>query len=122
VQSAITLDDSEPEPDLAIVSGSARNRHARHPGPVDIALLIEMSDSSLANDRNDKARVYARANIVCYWIVNLVDRRVEVYTDPTGPGASPAFRQHRDCGLNESVPLVIGGQEVAQVPVRDLLP
>ncbi len=122
VQSAITLSDSEPEPDIVLAPGPAERYLAAHPGPQDVALLVEASDSSLARDRDDKGRIYARAGIGCYWIINLVDRRVEVYTNPSGPGPNPAFGQRQDYDENSSVPLALAGQPTTQVPVRSLLP
>ena len=122
VQFAITLGDSEPEPDLAVTRGSIRDYATRHPGPRDLAMLAEVADASLYRDRNDKTGIYARAGIPIYWIINLQDRQVEVYTDPTGPAPTPAYRQRQDYGAHDSVPLVIGGQTVAMLPVADLLP
>lgn len=122
VQSAVTLTTSEPEPDLAVVLGPERRFAASHPTPSDIALLIEVADSSLADDRREKGALYAQANIAEYWIVNLVDRRVEVYTNPTGPVADPEYRQRRDFDANTSVPLTIHGQIVATIAAADLLP
>jgi Uma2 family endonuclease len=87
-----------------------------------VALVIEVADSSLADDRRLKYRIYARASISVYWIVNLVDRRVEVFSLPSGPSAEPAFAVRHNFGLRKSVPLVIGGKVVAAIPVRDLLP
>ncbi len=121
IQSAITTTDSEPEPDIAVVPGPADRYNNRHPGPSDIALLVEVADSSLLEDRNDKGRIYARAGIAVYWIVNVQQRQVEVYTDPSGPISEPLYGQRRDYREDELVPLVIAGQEIAQVPVRDLL-
>jgi Uma2 family endonuclease len=122
VQSAITLSGSEPEPDLAVVAGPADRYLASHPKPADIAALIEISDSSLQEDREVKGPIYARERIPVYWIINLVESRVEVYTDPTGPGAEPDYRTHRVFGIGEQVPLVIAGVEVGMIPVKDLLP
>lgn len=85
-------------------------------------MLVEVSLASLDRDRNDKGRIYARARITCYWIVNLVDRQVEVYSDPTGPDAAPRFRQQQDYRPGDAVPLVIDGAEVGRVAVNDLLP
>ena len=62
IQSAITTADSEPEPDLAIVRGSARDFLSRHPGPADIVLVLEVADASLGRDRLHKARIYARGD------------------------------------------------------------
>ena len=122
VQSAVTLATSEPEPDLAVVQGPERRFAASHPTPRDIALLVEVADSRLADDRREKGALYAQANIAEYWIVNLVDRRAEVYTDPSGPVVDPQYRQHRNFDVNESVPLTINGQLMAMIAVADLLP
>src|SRR5262245_21493018 len=122
VQSAITTTDSEPEPDLAVVPGP-HDRYAQcHPGPADIDLLVEVADASLTRDRVEKGRIYARANIGNYWIINLPDRQVEVYTDPTGPGGAPAYRKRQDFRAGQSVPLAIVGQPIGSVAVNDLLP
>jgi hypothetical protein len=122
VQSAITLPDSEPEPDLTVVPGPASLYFHRHPGPGDIALLVEVADTSLNRDRNDKGNLYARANIIAYWIVNLVDRHIEVYSNPTGPDPNPVYRQRQDYRPGDNVPLVIDGKEIAQLPVTEFLP
>lgn len=122
VQSAITTSDSEPEPDIAVVRGTARSFLTRHPGPPDIGLLIEVSDTTLPRDRTEKARLFARAKIGCYWIINLVDRQIEVYTDPSGPADEPGYKVRQDYGIQDSVPLVLDGQEVARIPANELLP
>jgi Uma2 family endonuclease len=121
VQSAITTPDSEPEPDLAIVRGEARTYSSRHPCPADIALIIEIADSSLLEDHRDKARIYARAAIAVYWIINLVDSQVEVHTRPSGPGTIPAYPGCRVFSVGEMVPFQIDGIELETIPVRDLL-
>jgi Uma2 family endonuclease len=121
IQSAITTDDSEPEPDLAVVLGPASRYAAQHPRPQDIALLIEVADTTLAHDREVKGRLYARAGIAAYWIINLIDRQVEVYSEPSGPAANPSYRQHHTYRAGEVIPLVIGGQSVAAIAVHDLL-
>jgi Uma2 family endonuclease len=123
IQSAVTAsNDSEPEPDAAVVRGDRRDYGHRHPGPQDMGLAVEVSDSTLAQDRTVKLPIYARARVPVYWIVNLPDMRVEVYTDPTGPDPAPAYRQRRDFGPADEVPLVLDGTEVGRIPVRDLLP
>ena len=122
VQNAITTADSEPEPDLAVVEGDLRAFLARHPSPSDIGLVIESADSSLATDRLDKGRIYTRASIPFYWVINLVDRQVEVYSDPEPQARPPAYRVSQTFRHGQTVPLVLKGQTVAQVPVDGLLP
>jgi hypothetical protein len=121
IQSAVELPDSQPEPDLAICTAIAQ-RLRRHPRPSDIATLIEISESTLAFDRVTKGRMYARAGIEIYWIVNLVDRQVEVYTKPDSTAVEPSYASRQDYREIDSVPLVINGQQIALVLVRDLLP
>jgi Uma2 family endonuclease len=75
--------DSEPQPDIIWIR--RRKYNAMHPFPNDVLLVIEVSDSSLDKDRGLKARLYAEAGIIDYWIVNLPDRCVEVRRDPRGP-------------------------------------
>lgn len=122
VQSAITTDDSEPEPDLVVASGTSRSHLDHHPEPPEIALVIEVADSTLTRDRQDKGRLYARASIVCYWIINLVDRQIEIYTDPSGPGANPTYHRRQDYAVTDSVPLVIEGKEIARIAVSEFFP
>jgi Uma2 family endonuclease len=121
-QRAITLSDSEPEPDYAIVRFAPRIFATRHPGPSDIGLIIEVADSSLSFDRKDKCRIYARAGIVIYWIVNIPDGIIEVYTQPSGPTAAPSYASRQDFARGDMVPLVLDGISVAALPVSDLLP
>jgi Uma2 family endonuclease len=122
VQEPVTLATSEPEPDVTVVRGERRQFGSRHPAAGDVVTLIEVADSSLAEDQGWKKQVYAAASIAIYWIINLVDRRVEVYTDPSGAADQPDYRQRRDYGPTDEVPLVLDGKEVARIPVRDLLP
>ena len=121
-QSAITTADSEPEPDIAVVPGPDDVYSTRHPLPTEIGMLVEISDSSLSYDRDVKGPVYAGANIGYYWIINLVDRQIEVYTDPTGPASAPQYRKRQDFRGSDVVPLILAGQQVAAIPVNDLLP
>ena len=122
IQSAlsIAIASSEPEPDLFVY----RSKHARrgkHPTPEITPLVIEVSDSTLNRDRTVKQRIYARARIPVYWIVNLPDRQVEVYTDPSGPTRSPKYRSKRYYRNGASVPVVVGGEEVGRIAVSALL-
>ena len=120
VQEPITLTDSEPEPDGAVVRGDLDDYAARHPTPAEVALVIEVADSSLDRDRGTKLRSYARAGIRVYWIVNLIDRRVEVYTDPDPIAAE--YRSRSVQVIGETVSVEVGGHPVGTPQVGSLLP
>jgi Uma2 family endonuclease len=120
VQSAITTQNSEPEPDLVVARGPGQRYLTTHPEPKDLAVVIEVADSTLAEDR-EKGRVYARAKIPMYWIINLPEDQVEVYTQPKG-GKAPAYRQRQDYHVPQSVPLVLEEGKTIQIAVRELLP
>ena len=118
-QDAITLATSEPEPDVMVIRGQPRDYLEHHPLARELALVVEVSDSSLRHDQGFKKAIYAAAAIPVYWIINLIDRQVEVYTDPTGPADQPDYRQRQDFSGTEQVPVVIAGREVARIPVRE---
>jgi len=87
-QGPIGLDEeSEPEPDVAVVPGEPEDYRSAHPSLA--VLVVEVSESSLVFDRGHKGSVYARAGILDYWIVNLVDRVLEVYREPAPDAAAP---------------------------------
>jgi len=82
-QAPITLDDgTEPEPDVAVVPGSSLDYEDHHPLSTEVRLLVEVSDATLRKDRSKKVNDYARAGITDYWIINLVNRQLEVHRDP----------------------------------------
>jgi Uma2 family endonuclease len=108
---------SKPEPDRCVTRGNVRDYVHRSPESADIALVVEISDSSLSEDRK-LAFIYAAAGIPVYWIVNLVDRKVEVYSNP-GPSG---YQSRQDYHASESIPLEVTGHPVQPIPVHDLLP
>jgi Uma2 family endonuclease len=121
-QDPITLDDGEPEPDLAVVRGTVDDYLDHHPGPEDIALVVEVSDTTLDRDRGIKLRSYARAGLPAYWIVNLVDRCVEVYTSPDAAASTPTYRTRTTWGPDDMVELAFGGASYGRIPVAAVLP
>lgn len=83
MQLPLTLSPSdEPEPDMVVVRGRREAFAGCHPGPSDVALVVEVADSSLDYDRTTKQRLYAQHGIPVYWILNLPERRFEVYDQP----------------------------------------
>jgi len=121
IQLPIETADSQPEPDLAVVRGPARRYVDHHPKSDDIGLLIEIADSSLNDDREEMGRIYARAAIAQYWIVNLQDGIIEVYTRPKG-GKNPGYSRRQVYQRADKVPLILDGNVRAEIPVADLLP
>ena len=116
-QHPVTLpDDSEPEPDLAVVVGRIENFDNRHPGPADLLLVLEVANTTLGYDRGPKAAAYAAAGIREYWILNLIDRRLEVHRDPS----NGAYQVITLLGETQSVSPLVAPQ--ATLRVADLLP
>ena len=98
VQMPIALDDeSEPEPDVAVVPGTRYDYVTAHPSRP--ALLVEVAEPSLADDRGAKAALYARAGIADYWILNLLDRVLEVCRDPLTAPVQPSGWHYRDIAI-----------------------
>ena len=78
----ITLDNSEPEADIAIVRFDSNNYASHHPYPQDIYWLIEISNSTLAKDLEEKSLTYARNGIAEYWVIDLPHSKLWVFTQP----------------------------------------
>jgi hypothetical protein len=118
----LTLADGEPEPDGMVVAGQIEHYDDIDVNPSRISLVIEVSDSTLKRDRATKLRSYARARIICYWIVNLIDRQIEVHTQPDATADIPTYRDRQVFTPGQRVPLVIGRNTIAEIAVEDLLP
>ena len=121
-QAPVSLDDeSEPEPDVAVVSGRPMDYRESHPARP--ALIVEVAESSLYFDREQKGSVYARAAIQEYWIVNLPDARLEVYREPV-PDASAVYgwRYRSVVALTRADVVVPLAFPSARISVTDLLP
>jgi hypothetical protein len=119
-QEPITLETSEPEPDVVVLRGQILD-YREHPQAQDVSLLVEVSDSSLQRDQSWKKQVYAEAEVPIYWIVNLPDQQIEIYSDPTGPSNNPNYRQLQSYSIKEEIPVVIDGQEIGLLSVQSLL-
>jgi Uma2 family endonuclease len=95
IQNPIRLPDSEPEPDLVLKRPRDDYYASGKPGPGDILLLIEVSDSTLDYDREVKGPLYAENGIVEYWIVILEDRCLEIHRQPRPEGTYADVRTLR---------------------------
>ena len=114
-------DESEPQPDLAVVPGKHRDYRAGHPArPV---LVVEVADTSLVWDRGQKGSLYARTGIPDYWIVNLVDRALERYREPVLDASAPFGWRYGSVAVLQSFATVSPlAAPDARVVVADLLP
>lgn len=118
-QCAINTNDSEPEPDFVAVRGPDDQYVSRHPRGDDIGLLVEVADSTVAQDRR-KAEIYAAEEIPVYWIINLVDRQIEVFTQPDAATGTYLKQQIHPAGT--TVVFELDAKQLLTVPVNDLLP
>ena len=114
-----------PKPDIAVLRGSDAIYAARHPRPRDVALLVEVSDTTYHRDRGRKWRRYATAGIPIYLIVHLKgpDTLIEVWTGPTGRGRVAHYTDvvRYSARAGESVPIELDGSEHGQVAVVNLV-
>lgn len=103
----MTLDDgTEPEPDVLIVAGSRMVYQDHHPTPPKVRFLVEVSDATLAKDRDNKMQEYAQAGIVDYWIINLVSRQIEVHRVLLeGESIAPLLAPDRPVNVTDLLPL-----------------
>jgi Uma2 family endonuclease len=121
-QGPIALDDdSEPEPDVAVTPGTRRDYSLEHPSRP--ALIVEVAESSLALDREHKGGLYARAGVTDYWILNLVERVLEVYRQPVAdPETRFGWRYSSTEVLVPGSSVALLAAPAARISVADLLP
>jgi len=115
VQNPVELPRSEPQPDLALVRRRADYYTKSHPKPKDVLLLVEVADTSADYDRSVKIPLYARVGIPETWLVDLTEKQVEIYREPSASG----YKEKRTAGLKESLsPLALPN---VSVKVREIL-
>jgi Uma2 family endonuclease len=110
------------KPDLVVARGACRDYLRRHPEPADVALVIEVADASLDDDRHLMTRVYGGGGVGLYWIVNLINGQIEVYSGPSGPSEPVGYRHCEVYRPGQEIPLDIEGTEAGRISVADLLP
>ena len=111
-----------PEPDIAVVRGRRADFLKRGPRGGDVGLLVEVCDTSYAKDSRTKLRLYASARVPVYWIVNIERRQVEVYSVPTGRGASARYEVTTIHPVTARPGVVLDGQDVGTIAVQELFP
>ncbi len=122
VQLPLLCDESCPEPDLASVSGRSGDFRKRHPLASETLLVIEVSDLTLADDRRHKQSLCARSLVPQYWIVNCVQRQMEVSTNPTGLMDQPCYRDFRIVDALGTVAIPVAAVNVGEIAVAELFP
>ncbi len=125
-ESPILVNDfSAPLPDFALVRGALRHYEARGsvPRADEVGLVVEVADSSLRKNLTKTLQTYALAGLPVYWVINLVAKRVEVYSQPgVVEGGLAGYASAQMFEIGQDVPLVLDGREVARIPAADLLP
>jgi len=111
--------DSEPEPDLAVVTGTPRDYRDEHPNTAE--LVVEIADATLTYDRTKKTALYAQAGIQEYWILNLINRQLEVYRQPyAGQATTSSYQTHEVKTAAETIIPLHGPQQ--SIAIANLLP
>jgi Uma2 family endonuclease len=121
-QCPISLGIADPEPDGSVIRGGVADYDARDVVATDFGIVVEVSDSTLDMDRAAKGRLYARAGIPVYWIVNVAEGHVEAYSDPDAAANPPAYRTRTDYKPGDAVPITLDGNVVGAIPAAELLP
>ena len=120
-QQPITLPPgNEPEPDVSVAIGDWQRYFDRHPTASELAVVIEIADSSLQQDRDMKQRIYASAGIPTYWIVNVVEQQIECFTQPTQDSSRYQDRQVLQRG--DSISLALQPGETVSFALAELFP
>jgi Uma2 family endonuclease len=115
---------TEPLPDVMIIRGTPRSYASKHPGPTDMALVIEVSFSTLSKDRGKKLRLYAQAGVETYWIIDIKNRRIEAYTDPISKPdrTQSSYRNKRVFKSGDKIEIKLGAKPIGKIAVSEILP
>jgi Uma2 family endonuclease len=111
-----------PYPDISVLKAVDTMFAHRSPRPQDIALLVEVSDTTYRKDSGIKLRRYAHVRVPHYWIVNLERRQVEVYRDPHGRHGKAYYRFVEILAEDVEIPVVIDGHDLGRIAVKEILP
>jgi Uma2 family endonuclease len=110
------------QPDITVIRGQVEDYAKQDPTAAEVRLIAEVSDSSYAIDRGVNWRKYAAARIPVYWIIDLAQRQIEVYSAPSGKGKAAGYRDSKVYGQDDEVPVILEGRELGRIKVRDILP
>jgi Uma2 family endonuclease len=113
---------SLPEPDVVVAPGAATDYHPHPPLVSEVPLIVEVCHHTQKADYREKYRRYAALRVPVYWIVNLHERRVDVFEGPAGESAAASYAERHSFSEDGAVPVVLLGQTIDQIPVADILP
>lgn len=113
---------SLPEPDVVVVAGRSADFRPQPPSVSEVPLIVEVCHHTQKADYRDKYRQYAAARVTVYWIVDLHHRRVEVFVDPVGVGATASYSGRQSFAEDTSVPVVLLGRKIGDIAVVNLMP
>ena len=113
---------SRPEPDIAVARGPRDAYQTRDPQAENLVLVVEVSHSTYRKDRGPMWGLYAEAGVPVYWVVNISQKQIEVYSDPAGKGRAAEYRRAETFAAGAEAPVVIAGVEVGKVAVNEILP
>ena len=108
---------NEPEPDIAIVKGKRTDYFEQHPTAGDVAIIIEVADSSLQRDRTLKRGIYAEAAIPVYWIINLVENQIEIYEEPNTKTAD--YERSLVYNFGQTLPITLNSETIGELNLAD---
>lgn len=120
-ESPLVLLGSVPGPDLMVLRGRNEDYAKRHPSPKDVALVIEVADATVAEDRA-RSSMFAAAGIPTYWLVNIPGGRVEAYGEPSGAGPSSSYQVRRDFQRGDTIEFRLLADQRVALGVDSLLP
>ena len=121
VQNCVVTADSVPEPDLAVVRGRPGDYEEQHPTGADAGLVIEGVAATVRRDRA-KAAIYARAGIPHYWIVNLDDGQIEVFSQLKGKDQKRIYQSNEVLRGDGTLAIVLEDKSVGTLRVEEILP
>jgi hypothetical protein len=115
----VVMDETTPEPDIAVVAQPRAQFKNRHPSPHEVEILVEVADATLALDLGPKQRSYARNALKCLWVADIPSSHLHVFTGPTGPVDEPGYANHVVLNETDSVAVELRDKVIGHLKVSD---
>ncbi len=111
-----------PEPDVVVARGRAGEYRPQPPSTSEVPMIVEVCHNSRKADYHDKLRIYATAGVPLYWIVDLHERKIDVYSEPRSSASPASYARLASFSEDSSTPVALDGREIGRIVVKDLLP